>query len=465
MTPSDAQLTAWLAGDLDPIADAEVSAAVESDPAVAARADALAGVLAGLAMAAADPPPADFAESLDAGLAAALGLAAPATPVPAAPEAPTPPPAVSQRPAGRRDAGRPGAPRTGRRLQRLTSGLAVLLLVVASGGLLVRTLRDGTDRVLPPDPDVATHDTEPSGPGEEGLVDPASTDPEPSSATGGDDEDSDVDDGAQPTEAGPSQDEGVAEDVPAGPAATPGPAGGSTNGAPEPADTGDGAGAPSPPVAATGPTAAEDGDGDGDPTPAPPTPAPAPTPAQGVDPQPTEDAAGSGGGPTEEGDTTAQPDDPGAPPPAAGDEGDAPADGQPQPEAAPAAPPSRPTVADSRADLPTDDDVRAWFGGREETHQLLGLPEEEARDRAAEHRAVVEKSASLTSGAHPAACLDEALAGDTPAVVAAVESVVHDGQDAVAYLVVRGTPELDRADVLVATPNGCTTLFRGPVTA
>ena len=61
--------------------------------------------------------------------------------------------------------------------------------------------------------------------------------------------------------------------------------------------------------------------------------------------------------------------------------------------------------------------------------------------------------------------LDEALAGDSPAVVAAVESVVHDGQDALAYLVVRGTPELARADVLVATPNGCTTLFRGPVIA
>ena len=78
---------------------------------------------------------------------------------------------------------------------------------------------------------------------------------------------------------------------------------------------------------------------------------------------------------------------------------------------------------------------------------------------------MVEKSASFTSGAHPATCLDEALAGDSPAVVAAVESVVHDGQDALAYLVVRGTPELARADVLVATPNGCTTLFRGPVTA
>ncbi|WP_341251592.1 hypothetical protein [Euzebya pacifica] len=463
MTPSDAQLTAWLAGDLDPIADAEVSAAVESDPAVAARADALAGVLAGLAMAAADPPPADFAESLDAGLAAALGLAAPAPPVPPAPRAPTPPPAVSRRPAGRRDIGHPGGSRTGRRLQRLTSGLAVLLLVVASGGLLVRTLRDGTDSVLPPDPDVATLDTEPSGPGEEGSVDPASADPEPSSAAA--EEEDAPDDGTLPTEAGPSQDEGVAEDVPAGPAATPGPAGGSTNGAPEPADTGDGAGAPSPPVAATGPTAADDGDRDGDPTPAPPTPAPAPVPPPSAEPQPTEDAAGSGGGPTEEGDTTAQPDGPSAAPPAAGDEGDAPADGQPQPEAAPAAPPSRPTVADSRADLPTDDDVRAWFGGREETHQLLGLPEEEARDRAAEHRAVVEKSASFTSGAHPATCLDEALAGDSPAVVAAVESVVHDGQDALAYLVVRGTPELARADVLVATPNGCTTLFRGPVTA
>lgn len=467
MTPTDAQLTAWLAGDLDPVADAEVSAAVESDPVVAARADALAGVMAGLAMAAADPPPAGFAEDLDAGLAAALGLPsptpAPTPPVPdpatAAPATPPPPPAVSQRPAGRRDPSRPGGSRSSRRLQRLTSSLAVLLLVVTSGGLLVRTLRDGPDSVLPTDPDVVTADPDPSRSEGGDLADVPPSEPASTSPTSGDDDGDQGDDAlpGDPTEDPAGDDEGPTQPTTG---STPEPADGSTDtstggtgGTTSPDDDAD---APSPPVVASGPTT---GDGDEGTT----TPTPAPTAPPSAGPSTTEDGDASGSDPA---DGDEQPGDTDAAPPPPTEADDAAGEPAPQPEAAPAAPPTtHPTVADSRADLPTDDDVREWFGGREETHQLLGLPEEEARDRAAEHRAVVEKSGSFSSGAHPATCLDEALAGDGPAVVAAVESVVHDGQDALAYLVVRGTPELDRADVLIATPSGCTVLFDGPVTA
>ncbi|WP_108667250.1 hypothetical protein [Euzebya rosea] len=465
MTPTDAQLTAWLAGDLDPVADAEVSAAVESDPVVAARADALAGVMAGLAMAAADPPPAGFADALDAGLAAALGLPSP-TPAPTpsapgpavvAPVTPPPPPAVSQRPTGRRDPSRPGGSRSSRRLQRLTSSLAVLLLVVTSGGLLVRTLRDGPDSVLPTDPDVVTADPDPSRSEGDATSGVPSPDPAPTTPITGDD--GDQGDDVRPDE--PTEDPAVDDDATqptTGSTLEPAdgstdPSTGGTGGTTRPDDAAD---APSPPVVAGGPTT---GDGDEGTT----TPTPAPTAPSSAEPSATEDGAASGSDPA---DGDAQPGDTDAAPPPPTEADDAAGEPAPQPEAAPAAPPTtHPTVADSRADLPTDDDVRAWFGGREETRQLLGLPEEEARDRAAEHRAVVEKSGSFASGAHPATCLDEALAGNGPAVVAAVESVVHDGQDALAYLVVRGTPELDRADVLVATPSGCAVLFDGPVTA
>ncbi|HUG83803.1 MAG TPA: hypothetical protein VMM13_04520, partial [Euzebya sp.] len=71
--PTDDQLAAWLAGDLDAPDDRAVTAAVRTDPAVAARADVLAAVMAQLAGIAdtPGPPPAPVEAILAAATAAA----------------------------------------------------------------------------------------------------------------------------------------------------------------------------------------------------------------------------------------------------------------------------------------------------------------------------------------------------------------------------------------------------------
>lgn len=144
--PTDEQLAAWLAGDLEAADAAAVEARVQADAAVAARADALADVLAALSGAEEAALPEGYEERLRARLiaeaeaspqdpsgAAAAGVAAPGPGAAGAGSRPG-----GSRPGDGRPAGSAGGSRH-RRLQRVLSGLAVVALLGVGSLVAVRS--------------------------------------------------------------------------------------------------------------------------------------------------------------------------------------------------------------------------------------------------------------------------------------------------------------------------------------
>ena len=467
----DALLVAWLDGDLDPAEMAEVDAAVTADPAVAARADRLASLLGRLADAGTEGPPPGFAETLSAGLSAALqqapDLPSAASPAPAA-RAPDRP-----RPTRPWAAGTGRAPRHRARLQRVTGALAVLLLVLTGGVVGLRTYLDGgpfesggeapasttpdtaeevtadvTAPVAPPtasaDDLQATIDPQPSAtPSASAADDPPAVAARPPASDGSGNGAGAGGTGSPPGPAGPDEAAGPDEDADLGAdlggddGGTGGQGGQGTPGPTSPSPAPTEPSAPTPP-APTSPAPSTEPDGDG--TTSPSSPPSSPAPGDGAsDPDPA-----PGGAPLE--------DEQEAPPAPESDQPDTGGD------AAAGPPPSSPTIADTQVALPDDDAVRAHFGGREETRQLLGLPEDEAAEREVTHAEQVEAAGPFADGSSPGQCLAGTDLGAGPDVVAAVESAVDaDGNPLLAHLVVSGTPELSRATVVLATPDGCAT--------
>jgi hypothetical protein len=477
--PTDEQLAAWLLGDLADPEAAEVDLALAQDPVAAARADRIADALGRLDLAAGPPPPTGYAARLDAGLAARLGLGAPGGradgdlgPVRAVGGSAGTHPGRT-RPQGARPAagGRAGR----RRIEQLLPGLAALLLVVAVSAVGLRSFRDGA---LPADVAATSSDTDPATAG--GATPEA--DPDPDGAAG--------EEGA----GGATPDAGslaaIATEEP-GPAATAG-ATGSVAGGEDPAGTAD------PPTGSSGPGSS--GTGSSVPGSGPGAGAPDPGPSAGPDgpgdlpgdadagaggatgDEPADGGApgdgpgdGQGGGDDADGPQalTRPEDPPPADPEAAGgdpgtgdepvaapapDDEEAVADEAPQ-EGAPSST-SSPTIADAQADLPDDDAVDDRYGSRPESAQVVGLSGAEAEERAAAHAAEVRAADDLpSSGEPPDRCLDTALQGQPTAVVVAVESVIYQGEPGLAYLVVRGEPTLDRADVTIVGSGSCTPLL------
>ena len=458
----DDMLAAWLSGDLDAADATVVDAAVAADPEVAARADRLADMMGRLAEAGAGPAPDTFADDLSAGLAAALGAAAlgaaadPAT-VARAPGRPRP-----SRPwaAGSGSSVVGSAPHAGprphprrasraARLQRMTGGLAVLLLVVTTGTVALRGFRDGPPSPSP-SPTVTAEDPVTATPSTTGTPEVALAPTAPASGA------------ATPTTrplpeptAADDTDDVLSEGAPGGgttadpaPSAVPGQ---------DPAEP-----APSPP--STGPDTPEDQAA----TPPPSVPAPTAAPPQS---EGGPEALGEDDGtPPEEEAAAPPPEDEGAEEDQGTDEDVAAPEAAPPPTDGDAAaggsggggggtspqPATTPTIADTQVPLPDDEAVVAHFGSRPETEALLGLAEEEASERAAAHREAIGAAGPFADGSHPADCLSATAVGPGPDVVAAVESGRDaDGQAVLAYLVVSGTPALDQARVVVADPDGC----------
>lgn len=451
MTPhhhSDEQLAAWLAGDLADTEDAVVTALVAGDPAVAARADAIAEVMAALAAAGGPAMPAGFPERLQAHLAALAGAGVAGGVGGQGGRAR----AAQVRPGDGRPAGSARRAARQRRLQQALSAVVAFAVLAGGAAVLVRTRGgDGFGTAADQAAQEATEGTG-SAAGEtqaEGTSDAATVLTTPAAGPSEETEDSTVTagPGGSETPAGPLA-TATAPELPPAPAPSP----------PVPGD-------PPPPAP---PPPAPPGPAGGPPPPAPPPPMPSPTGAPDTD-EPGDDASGDGAeeatgevapaapppgeaAPTQEPAPVESGDGVGGGPDEPGDA----AGGEAQPGFAPGA--TAPTIQESGAELADSAAVRSYFSGRPEAEELLGLPEDEARQRASEHAAIVRDAPPFSDGTAPAACLDAVLAGEDTAVVAAVELVVYAGEDALAYLVVHGTPALDGIDVTLTTPTDCSGL-------
>lgn len=127
---------------------------------------------------------------------------------------------------------------------------------------------------------------------------------------------------------------------------------------------------------------------------------------------------------------------------------------------APAAPrpADAPVILDDEVVLTGDPALRARYRGLPEVAGLLGEPVPAAADRAAAYRAAVAEAPAFRSGVRPGDCLAQAGRGD-PVIPVRVESVVHEGRPALAYVLVsamEGSPTLDRAEAWIMDPSGCT---------
>lgn len=117
-----------------------------------------------------------------------------------------------------------------------------------------------------------------------------------------------------------------------------------------------------------------------------------------------------------------------------------------------------PTILDDEAALPDVDAVRDRYQGLPEVAGLLGEPVPAAAGRAAAYRAAVAEAPAFRSGARPGDCLAQVGEGE-PVIPVRVESVVHEGQPALAYVLVsvrQGSPTLDRAEAWIVDPTSCT---------
>lgn len=127
---------------------------------------------------------------------------------------------------------------------------------------------------------------------------------------------------------------------------------------------------------------------------------------------------------------------------------------------APAAPPSPadgPVILDEEAALPGAAAVRARYRDLAEVTGLLGEPVSAAGDRAAAYRAAVAEASAFRSGARPGDCLAQTGHGN-PVIPVRVESVVHEGRPALAYVLVSAdddSPTLDRAEAWIVDVSGC----------
>ncbi|MGI9015745.1 MAG: hypothetical protein ACR2HR_01340 [Euzebya sp.] len=424
--PTDDLLAAWLSGDLDAPKAQEFSARIRRDPELAARADAMATVMARLDRAATPPPSAEVAARLDAALAATVAGG---------------PPSVSRQrtsvrsgtgPPDGRPAGRAPAPRSRRRLDRMTSALVVLLLAVTGSVVALRAFRG--DVLDPPRGATSTAPTAGTA-----TQDDAATEPDRPLAGQSDAED---------RATGPADD--VAATAPSAGGGSPGPAG-STR---PPAVGGTGTPAPLATVATQPepPPLPDQGDGGGEsaaPPPAEPVQPDAPETLNPVD-GPTEDQ------PPPDQDATA--DEPAGDSGGGGDQASPTAPSGSAEDSGPAgiaAQDSSVTIADTQVELPDPPAARSYFGQRPEVQPLLGLDEDQARARAKDHADVVRAAEAFPSGAHPADCLATALAGSDTTVVAVVESTIFDEGYALAYLVVSGQPQLDSARLIITDPADC----------
>ena len=117
-----------------------------------------------------------------------------------------------------------------------------------------------------------------------------------------------------------------------------------------------------------------------------------------------------------------------------------------------------PVILDEEVVLTGETDGRARYQGLPEVAGLLGEPVPSAAGRAAAYRAAVAEAPAFGSGVRPGVCLAQAGRGD-PVIPVRVESVVHEGRPALAYVLVsamEGSPTLDRAEAWIMDPSGCT---------
>lgn len=144
------------------------------------------------------------------------------------------------------------------------------------------------------------------------------------------------------------------------------------------------------------------------------------------------------------------------------DRGDGGADGEEQadvsaPEAAPRARADGPVVLDEEVALADEREVRSRYQRLPEVVGLLGEPAAIAPDRAAAYRSAVADAPAFRSGTRPGDCLDDTVGADA-VIPVRVESVVHDGRPAVAFVLVsagEGSSSLDRVEARIVDPVGC----------
>ncbi|MEE8602723.1 hypothetical protein [Euzebya tangerina] len=482
--PSDDLLAAWLAGDVDDATEARIDRVVATDAAVAERVDRLAETMSSLAEAVAPAPAEGFAGRLDQALTARLSETASSgsSAGPAATDGRTrrPRPVAAW---GSTGGGRAGGNQSRRSrwsgVDRLVRSLAVLLVLAVTAGLGVTFLRQPLDQSQSAAPtaeegqqagEQAEAETSLQASGAAG----AAATPTPSRQAGpgptGEDETPFDDRGGQDFQEFDSQaaDQADADDSLPDRSSSdggdttgssgPGEAAGAGTASGENPSIRDEADAPPPaPAPLPAPPPTEEAEAADGPAPvnggeAPQTPQPAPgQPDQGdpdpADPDPVAPAPGAP--------NTPDPATPGTPvePPAEDSGGDAPA---------PILAPTSPAIIDTDAEIAGPDTARARYTGRPETAAQLGLSGEQARVRAGDHLAQLQASAPFADGTPPARCAGAAGVGD-PSIIVVIETVVYQGQAALAHLVVTGSPTTDRAVVVVTDRASCAVLASVPL--